>query len=70
MRQINSGSRLQIFTSAFCAFLAFLFFASGAAAQTQFSELTKLTYPPGTASANFGIAVSIDGNTMIVGANG
>ncbi len=70
MRQINSGSRFRIFVSAFCAFLGFLIFVDGAAAQTSYSELTKVNLKSGSSTADFfGNSVSIDGSTMIVGAN-
>ncbi len=67
MRQINLTSRFQIFVSMFCT-LAFLIFANGAAAQTSFSELTKVNLKNVRSGAYFGSSVSVDGNTMIAGA--
>jgi len=43
---------------------------SGVFAQTQFSELTKLSYALGNSSDNFSNSMAIDGNTIIVGAKG
>ena len=39
-------------------------------AQTQFSELTKVNLKSGRSNDNFGSAIGVEGNTMIVGASG
>ena len=69
MKQKNLKSRFDIYVLAIFACVFFIF-ADGAAAQTQFSELTKVNLKSGGSGTQFGLSVAVDGNTMISGAPG
>jgi len=61
--------RERIFAVILVVLLIVLASGSSVSAQTQFGELTKVSYAPGNSTDYFGRVLAIDGNTMIIGAN-